>query len=103
MGRSPYNARKTFIKILEKINQFTKDYNLITITTAQVISNLNRDSSIRVLPSGGQLLNQYFSEYLYLDYKEQDKRYVQLVNSLKLPERRLLYKITSYGIQDYKL
>ncbi|MFX0006339.1 MAG: hypothetical protein ACFFA7_02445 [Promethearchaeota archaeon] len=101
-GISPYNTRKTFIKILDKINQFTKDYNLITIATAQVISNLNRESSIRALPSGSQLLNQYFSEYLYLDYKEQDKRYVQLVNSLRLPEKRLLYKITSSGIQDYK-
>jgi DNA repair protein RadA len=100
---SSYITRKTFIKILDKINQLTKDYNLITITTAQVISNLNRDSSLRALPSGNQLLNQYFSEYLYLDYKEQDKRYVQLVNSLKLPEKRLLYKITSSGIQDYNL
>jgi DNA repair protein RadA len=100
---SPYNTRKTFIKILDKINQLTKDYNLITITTAQVISNLNRDSSIRAIPSGNQLLNQYFSEYLYLDYIKQDKRYVQLVNSLKLPEKKLLYKITSSGIQDYTL
>jgi DNA repair protein RadA len=100
---SPYITRKTFIKILDKINQLTMDYNLITITTAQVISNLNRESSIRALPSGNQLLNQYFSEYLYLYYKEQDKRYVQLVNSLNLPEKRFLYKITSSGIQDYKL
>ncbi|MFW9818475.1 MAG: hypothetical protein ACFFE5_02600 [Candidatus Thorarchaeota archaeon] len=100
---SPYSTRKIFIKILDTINQLTKDYNLITITTAQVVSNLNREASIRALPSGNQILNQYFSEYLYLDYKEHDKRYVQLVNSLKLPEKRLLYKITSSGIQDYKL
>lgn len=101
-GISPHKTKTTFIKILDKINQLTKDYNLVTITTAQVISNLNRESSIRTLPSGNQLLNQYFSEYLYLDYKEQDKRYAHLINSSRLPEKRLPYKITSFGIQDFK-
>ena len=100
---SPNKTKTTFLKVLDKINQLTKEYNLITITTAQVISNIIRETSIRVLPGGNQLLNQYFSEYIYLDYQEQDKRYVQLVNSLRLPEKRLLYKITSLGIQDYKI
>ncbi|MFX0022907.1 MAG: hypothetical protein ACFE9S_11330 [Candidatus Hermodarchaeota archaeon] len=100
---SSTKTKTIFLKILDKINQLTKDHNLITITTAQVISNLNRESSIREIPAGNQLLNHYFSEYIYLDYKEQDKRYVQLINSLRLPEKRLLYKITSSGIQDYKL
>jgi hypothetical protein len=99
-GISLNKTKTTFIKILEKINQLTKDYNLITISTAQVVSNLRRESPIRAIPGGNQLLNQYFSEYIYLDYKEHDKRYIQLVNSLKLPEKRLLYKITSSGIQD---
>jgi hypothetical protein len=91
------------MKVLDKINQLTKEYNLITITTAQIFSNITRETSIRALPGGSIILNQYFSEYIYLDYKEQDKRYVQLLNSLWLPEKRLLYKITPYGIQDYKI
>ena len=96
-------TKTTFLKVLDKLNQVTKDYNLITITTAQVTSNINQETSVRALPVGNLLLNQYFSEYIYLDIKEQDKRYVQLVNSLRLPEKRLLYKITSKGIQDYKI
>ena len=91
------------MRILALINKLTLEYSLITITTAQVTINLNKDSPLRVLPVGNSLLNHFFSEYVYLDYKEQDKRYVQLVNSINLPEKRLLYKITSSGIQDYKI
>ncbi|MFX1601145.1 MAG: hypothetical protein ACFFB6_11160 [Promethearchaeota archaeon] len=100
---SPIKAKTTFLKILDEINKLTCEYNLITITTAQVISNIISETSIRVVPVGNHLLNQYFSEYLYLEYKEQDQRYVHLVNSINLPEKRMLYKITSSGIQDYKI
>jgi len=100
---SPNKTKSTFMKLLEKIHQLTIDYNLITITTAQVISNIVRENSIRALPSGYQLLNHYFSENVYLEYKEQNKRYIHLINSLRLPEKRLLYKITPMGIQDYKV
>ncbi len=100
---SSNKTKGMFLNILEKINILTRKYNLITITTAQVISNIIRETQIRVLPAGNQLLNQFFSEYLYLDYKEQEKRYIQLVNSMHLPEKRLLYKITSLGIQDFKI
>lgn len=96
-------AKEIFLRILALINKLTLEYSLITITTAQVTLNLNKDSPLRVLPVGNSLLNHFFSEYVYLDYKEQDKRYVQLVNSINLPEKRLLYKITSSGIQDYKI
>jgi RecA/RadA recombinase len=100
---SPIKTKGIFLKILDKINTLTREYNLITITTAQVISNISQETSIRVLPVGNHLLNQYFSEYLYLEYKESDQRYVHLINSISLPEKRMLYKITSSGIQDYKI
>lgn len=96
-------AKEIFLKILALINKLTLEYCLITITTAQVTINLNKDSPLKVLPVGNSLLNHFFSEYVYLDYKEQNKRYVQLVNSINFPEKRLLYKITSSGIQDYKI
>lgn len=100
---SPIKTKDNFLKVLDKIDKLTKEYNLITVTTAQVISNRIRETSIRVLPVGNYLLNQHFSEYVYLDYREQDRRYVHLVNSMSLPEKRILYKITSSGIQDYKI
>ena len=94
-------AKKTFLKILKKVNKLTKNFKLITIATAQVTSKITGGTSIRVLPIGNHLLNHYFSEYIHLDYKGEDKRYVHIVNSFTLPEKRLLYKITSTGIQDY--
>jgi DNA repair protein RadA len=96
-------AKENFFNVLNKIDELNTKYNLITVATAQVTSNLNREASMRVIPVGNNLLNNFFSEYLYLDYREEGKRYVQLVNSLSLPEKRLPYKITSLGIQDYKV
>ncbi|MFX1570353.1 MAG: hypothetical protein ACFFCV_18485 [Promethearchaeota archaeon] len=92
-----------FLKVLERLNELTKKYKLITITTAQITSNLINKNLIRVIPVGNHLLNHFFSEYVYLDYKEQDKRYVHLANSMNFPEKRLLYSITTSGIQDYKV
>ncbi len=100
---STNRTKDIFIKILTTINELTIKFNLITIATAQVTSNLIKDTSIKVFPVGNHLLNHFFSEYVYLDYKEHNQRYVQLVNSMSLPEKRLLYKITSSGIQDYKI
>ncbi|NVM35151.1 MAG: AAA family ATPase [Candidatus Lokiarchaeota archaeon] len=96
-------AKEIFLKILTKINELSSYHNLIIVATAQVTSNFNRKTPLKVLPIGNHILNHFFSEYIYLDYKEHDKRYVQLVNSLNLPEKRLLYKITSSGIQDHKI
>jgi len=99
---SPNSTKKTFLKILKKVNELTKNFELITITTAQVTSKFTEGTSIRVKPVGNHLLNHYFSEYIYLDYKGEDRRYIHVANSFNLPEKRILYKITSAGIQDYK-
>ncbi|MFX0105478.1 MAG: hypothetical protein ACFE75_08305, partial [Candidatus Hodarchaeota archaeon] len=100
---SSNTAKKTFLKVLKKINTLTKNYKLITIATAQVTSKFTEGNSIGVLPVGNKILNHFFSEYIHLDYKGEDKRYIHIVNSLNLPEKRLLYRITSAGIQDYKI
>ncbi|MFX1389896.1 MAG: ATPase domain-containing protein [Promethearchaeota archaeon] len=100
---SPNKTKLIFLKILNKINALSEKYNLITITTTQVISNFIQVPLIRVIPVGNHLLNHFFSEYLYLDYLNQEKRYVHLVNSMTLPEKRLLYRITSLGIEDYRI
>ncbi|MFX1375024.1 MAG: AAA family ATPase [Promethearchaeota archaeon] len=96
-------ARKTFLKILNKVDELTNKYNLITIATSQVTPNFSKTAIIRELPVGNQFLNHYFSEYVYLSKKEREMNYVQLVNSLNLSEKKILYKITSKGIQDYKI
>jgi len=96
-------ARDVFLKIVKKVDELTYKYNLITIATSQVTSNFSEKAIIRELPVGNQFLNHFFSEYVYLRKKDGEMNYIQLVNSLNLSEKKLLYKIASKGIQDYKI
>jgi len=98
-----FKARTTFLRILEKINDLTKKYNLITILTAQVAPNFNENAIIKEIPVGMLYLNHFFSEFLYLSYKEKDLGYIHLLNSHFLPEKKLLYRITKKGLDDYKI
>ncbi len=79
----------------------TKKYNLITIALAQVTSNIGDKAIIPVLPIGNQLLNHFFSEYIFLEFKNEIQRIIHLVNSFHLPEKKLPYKINTAGFQDY--
>ncbi|MFX0047640.1 MAG: ATPase domain-containing protein [Candidatus Hermodarchaeota archaeon] len=98
-----FKAKTTFLKILEKINELTRKYNLITILTAQVAPNFDENALIKEIPVGMQYLNHFFSEFLYLSYKEKDMSYIHLLNSHLLPEKKILYKITKNGLEDYKI
>jgi len=98
-----FKTRSNFLRILEKINALTQKHNLITILTAQVAPNFKENAIIREIPVGMQYLNHFFSEFLYLSYKEENMSYIHLLNSQLLPEKKLLYKITKKGLQDYKI
>ncbi len=97
------NTKKDFLNILEKINHITKKYNIITIITAQVTPNFIDDAFIKEEPVALQYLNHFFSESIYLKQKKDKQCYAHLVNSLKLPEKRVLYEIGNKGIQDFKI
>ncbi|MFX1311692.1 MAG: hypothetical protein ACFFHD_03630 [Promethearchaeota archaeon] len=93
-------TKNTFLKILEIIDILTKENNLITVATAQVSPNFVENSIIRELPVGNQFLNHFFSNYVFLSHKDEKKNYVQMVNSLGVSNKKLIFKITSNGIQD---
>ena len=96
-------VREIFLNILKIINALTTTYNLITIATAQVTSNFSKTAIIQEIPVGNQFLNHFFSEYVYLSENKGNEYNVQLVNSLRLPEKRMLYKISAEGIQDFRV
>jgi RecA/RadA recombinase len=96
-------AKTTYLKILEKINNLTQRFQLITILTAQVAPNFVEEAVVKEFPVGIQYLNHFFSEVLYLSYKEKDMIYIHLVNSHLLPEKKVIYSITKRGIEDYKM
>jgi len=93
-------VKSKFISILKKIDDLTRNHNLITILTAQVTANFSKKAIIKEIPVGNQFINHFFSEYLYLKSKDNEMNYVHLVNSLELTENKLSYKITSGGISD---
>jgi len=96
-------AKSTFLEIIQKLYFLTHNLNLITIATAQITPNFNKETLIKEKPVGTQFLNHYISEFLYLSYKEKDSGYVHLINSLNLPEKKVLYRLTAKGIEDYKI
>lgn len=97
-----FKTKALFLKILNKITELTKKFNLITIATAQIAPNFVENSVITDVPVGNQFLNHFFTEYLYLA-KYEKNNYVQLVNSSLFPEKKLLYRIALEGIKDYKI
>ncbi|MFX0070270.1 MAG: hypothetical protein ACFFAO_04185 [Candidatus Hermodarchaeota archaeon] len=94
--------KKTFIKILDKIEDLLENYNLIIVATGQIYPNFVETAIIHELPVGNPYLNHYFSEYLYLSIKTEEN-FVQLVNSHNLPERKVLFRISTLGIEDYRI
>lgn len=100
---SNYQTKSLFYGILEQVNNLTNKYNLITLLTAQISPSFSADSNIKEIPVGQQFLNHFFSEFLYLSYKEEDKGYIHYVKSSMFPEKKVLYKITKSGVKDYKI
>jgi len=96
-------VKTTFLKILEQLNYLTNKNNLIVIATAQITPSFIDNVILNEYPVGIQFLNHYFSELLYLSYKEKESGYVHLINSHSLPEKKILYKIATKGIEDFKL
>ncbi len=96
-------AKDKFLSVLKEVDELTNKFNLITILTSQVTTNFSRGAIIRELPVGYQFLNHYYSEYIYLSKNNKEKNFAHLVNSLNHPEKKVLYNITSKGIQDYKI
>ncbi len=97
-----YSLKTAYLKVLENIDTLLKNFNIILIATAQVFPNFIKNAIIHEFPVGNQFINHFFSEYLYLSYKE-EKNYVHLVNSEDLPEKKVVFRITSQGISDYKI
>lgn len=100
---SYYNTKNTFMSILNKVNDLTKKFGLISIVTAQVAPNFVDKAIIKEKPVGNQFLNHFFTEYLYLSSRDKDSNYIHLVNSSFLPEKKVSYRITPAGIEDHSI
>jgi RecA/RadA recombinase len=102
-GGAFQKIKQDFLDLLKKILILTTKFNLITVMTAQVTPNFINDAPIKERPVGVQYLNHFFSELIHLKRKDETKCYIHLVNSSFLPEKKLLYTLSSKGIKDYTL
>lgn len=102
-GMNQITQTKKFLKILKKINELTKKYNLISILIGQVSPNFSKESFFPVKPFAVRLLNHYFSEFILFSYIAENKRSAHIINSEFLPERKTIFMITEKGIRDYRL
>ncbi|MGV9200029.1 MAG: hypothetical protein ACOC44_10880 [Promethearchaeia archaeon] len=103
-GLSSFNKIQKLMKEILKVIHQIQESDLISIlATAQVSAVFTEESVIKELPAGNRFLNQIFSEYVYLQIDDQDKRYAHLVNSSRFPEKRLRFQITQKGIEDYSI
>jgi DNA repair protein RadA len=97
---SSFMAKKNFLNLLEKLFFLVLNHNLILICTAQVTQNFLEDRIVQELPVGLQYINHYFTEFIYLS-RELGTNYAHLINSQISPEKKLPFKITARGIEDY--
>jgi DNA repair protein RadA len=95
-------VKNTFLKILNEISTISNLFNIIVIATAQVFPNFAKNSIISEIPVGIRYINHFCSEFLYLSHID-DKHYAHLVNSEFFPEKKVIFRITNKGIEDYKL
>ena len=97
-----FKTKNTFLNALKLFNKLVKNCNLIVIATAQIIPNFVNNTIIKEIPVAIQFISHFFSEYLYLESKD-DKKFIHLVNSHYFPEKKSFFKITSEGIKDYQI
>lgn len=100
---SVYKTQKLMKEILREIHFLNIKYNITILATAQVSAVFSDQKILKDIPSGNRYLNHFFSEYIYLQIDEHDKRYAQLVNSSQFPEKKLRFQITERGIEDYNI
>jgi len=100
-------SKDIFLKILELLFEYLNKYNIFLICTAQITESFLENKILSEIPVGNQFINNYFTEYLYFKKKEEmneiNKYFAHLVDSLFLPEKRVMFQIDKRGVQDYKI
>ncbi|MHA1688489.1 MAG: ATPase domain-containing protein [Promethearchaeota archaeon] len=92
--------KSEFLNILSLLHRLTLQLNVISLVTAQITPNFVENPVVSEIPVGNNLLNHFFSEYIYLKPQKNNTRVAIIINSQYLPENMASYQITSKGITD---
>lgn len=99
-----WSRQQTLNKILRKLLNYARAYNLSVVVTNQVSANpgfiFSGNPEERNKPTGGHILAHNAETRLYLRKAKANKRIIKLIDSSWLPPGECAIRITEKGIED---
>ncbi|MCS7122430.1 MAG: DNA repair and recombination protein RadA [Candidatus Micrarchaeota archaeon] len=101
IGRGSLSDRQQKLnKHIHTLQRYAEKYNLAVYFTNQVMENPGIMFGDSITPIGGNVLAHAATYRVYVRKSKDDKRIARLVDSPNLPEREVIFRITSAGVTD---
>lgn len=101
IGRGSLSDRQQKLnKHIHTLQRYAEKYNLAVYFTNQVMENPGIMYGDATIPIGGNVLAHAATYRVYLRKSKDEKRIARLVDSPNLPEREVVFRITSQGVSD---
>lgn len=101
IGRGSLSDRQQKLnKHVHTLQRYAEKYNLAVYFTNQVMENPGIMYGDATIPIGGNVLAHAPTYRVYVRKSKDDKRIARLVDSPNLPEREIVFRITSQGVTD---
>lgn len=93
-----YKRQRIILEMVETLKRLSQTYNLIVLITNQVLADFSKDGGIK--PIGGHVLAHSVDTRLFLEYVDEEKRKVSIMDSSWLPYNETIIAISDGGIID---
>ena len=93
-----YKRQRLILNMVETLRRIAKTYNIVTLTTNQVVSDLTRENQTK--PIGGHVLSHSVDTRIFLSYIKDNLRKATIVDSSWLPSNEAVIEISEAGIID---
>ncbi len=101
IGRGSLSDRQQKLnKHIHNLQRYAEKYNIAVYFTNQVMENPGIMYGDATIPIGGNVLAHAATYRVYLRKSKDEKRIARLVDSPNLPEREVIFRITSQGVSD---
>ncbi|MGB9718965.1 MAG: DNA repair and recombination protein RadA [Candidatus Anstonellales archaeon] len=101
IGRGALGERQQKLnQHVHKLQKLADKHNIAVYFTNQVMDNPAIMFGDPTMPIGGHVLAHAATYRIYLRKSKDDKRIARLVDSPNLPEREVVFKVTTEGIKD---
>ncbi|MEM0456016.1 MAG: DNA repair and recombination protein RadA [Candidatus Anstonellales archaeon] len=101
IGRGSLSDRQQKLnRHIHNLQRYAEKYNLAVYFTNQVMENPGMMFGDSTIPIGGNVLAHAATYRVYVRKGKDEKRIARLVDSPNLPEREVVFRITSAGVTD---